>query len=138
MPTPIDLEAVNNSIKGKLPELLGIKISELGSGNVTANMSVETKHHQPMGVLHGGVSVALAETVASIGGWYLVADAGKMVVGQEINANHLRQVKSGILTARGVIVHQGKTSQVWEINIFDQEDRLICISRCTLAVITPR
>lgn len=125
-------------VQGKLADLLGIEITSLEKGDVKATMPVDDRHLQPMGLLHGGASMTLAETVASIGGWYLVSPEGKFVVGQEINANHLRQKRSGVVTAEGAILHQGKTSQVWEVRILDEEKRLVCISRCTLAVITPR
>lgn len=83
----------------------------------------------------GGASVALAETIASLGGYYLVAPDGLIVVGQEINANHLRAVTRGKVRGVGEIIFQGKRSQVWGISIFDEADRLVCVSRCTLAVI---
>jgi 1,4-dihydroxy-2-naphthoyl-CoA hydrolase len=128
----------SEALKNTLAEVLGMKIVEVEKGKVVATMPVDHRTHQPYGLLHGGASVALAETVASLGGWYLVSEQGKVVVGQEINANHLRSVRSGIVTAIGEVVHQGKTSQVWEIKIFDEEKRMVCISRCTLAVIEPR
>lgn len=133
-----NLETLANSIKNKLPDLLGIEIKEVEEGHVVATMPVDERHHQPMGVLHGGASVVLAETVASIGGWFLVAPNNQVVVGQEINANHIRQKRSGQVHAVGEAIHLGKTSQVWEVKIFDEKDKLICISRCTLAVITLR
>jgi len=133
-----DLNRFNEINRDKLAGHLGIELTQLEKGRVQAKMPVEQRHHQPMGVLHGGATVTLAETVASVGGWYMVAPEGKVVVGQEINANHLRQVKSGTLTAEGVALHMGRTSQVWEIKIFDEEKKLIAISRCTLAVIQPR
>lgn len=115
-----------------------MEILEVHEGRVVGTMPVEERHHQPMGLLHGGASLALAETVASIGGWYLVAPENKVVVGQEINANHLRPVTSGTLRAEASILHKGKNSQVWEIRIFHEDQGLICISRCTLAVLNPK
>ena len=97
-------------------------------------MPVDHRTHQPYGLLHGGASVALAETVASVGGMISVMDQGKWVVGLEINANHLKSVKSGLVTATGIPIHQGRGTQVWEIKINDEAQNLICISRCTLAV----
>ncbi len=113
---------------------LGIKFSEVGDDYIKATMSVETKTHQPFGLLHGGASVALAETVASTAG-YLAAQEGKGVVGLEINANHLRGVKKGLVTATASAFHIGKTTQVWDVRITDDRDHLICISRMTAAVI---
>jgi len=125
-------------MKNTMAEALGMELVEVAPGRVVATMPVDHRTHQPYGLLHGGASVALAETVASLGGWILVAGEGKVVVGQEINANHLRSVRSGKVKAIGEIIHQGKTSQVWGIKIFDEAEKLICISRCTLAVIEPK
>lgn len=114
---------------------LGIEIKELEKGRVVATMPVDKRTHQPMGLLHGGASVALAETVASIGGYELVDKETEAVVGLEINANHVKSKRDGIVTAVAEVIHQGKTTMVWEIKIKDEKDQLICISRCTLAVI---
>ncbi|KMY43302.1 esterase [Bacillus sp. FJAT-27916] len=114
---------------------LGIDIIEAGEGKVVATMPVDERTHQPMGLLHGGASVALAETVASMGGFLLVDPDHEAVVGLEINANHIKSKREGIVTATGTIQHKGRKTQIWEIRITDEEDELICISRCTLAVI---
>lgn len=128
----------NEALKNTLAERLGMEIVEAQPGRIVMTMPVDHRTHQPLGLLHGGASVALAETVASIGGWMLVAEEGKVVVGQEINANHLRSAKSGLVKAIGECIYQGKNSQVWEIKIYDEKEKMICISRCTLAVIEPR
>lgn len=120
-----------------LGDTLGIAVVEGSAARVVMTMPVEPRHHQPMGYLHGGASVALAETVASVGG-YLAAPDGFAVFGQEINANHLRSVKDGTLTATGTPVHVGRTSQVWGVEIRDDAGRLVCVSRCTLAVVPLR
>lgn len=133
-----DLTAINGMLDNTLAETLGIEITECEHGRVVATMPVDSKTHQPLGLLHGGASVSLAETVASVGGLLLVSAEGKVVVGQEINANHIRSIKSGQVVAEGKVVHQGKTSQVWEIKISDTSNRLLCISRCTLAVVQVR
>lgn len=130
-----DLDSINKAFDKTLGRTLGIVVTEAIAGRVSATMPVGSHNHQPMGLLHGGASIALAETVASIGGWLLVSDQGNVVVGLEINANHLRSVTKGIVTAIGKILHQGRTTQVWEINITSDEGKLICVSRCTLAVI---
>lgn len=114
---------------------LGIEIVEVCEGRVVATMPVDHRTHQPMGLLHGGASVALAETVASLGGYTMVDDEKEAVVGLEINANHLKSKREGLVTATGNIIHRGKKTMVWEIKITDEENELICISRCTLAVI---
>jgi len=134
----LDLKGMNDQVRDILPGVLGIEITEMAKGRVVATMPVEQRHHQPYGLLHGGASLVLAETAASIGGWFLVAKENKLVVGQEINANHLKSVRSGTVEAIAEVLHQGKTSQVWEIRISHPDKGLICISRCTLAVIEPR
>ena len=121
--------------KGTLLEALGIEITELGEGRVVATMPVDHRTHQPFGLLHGGASVALAETVASIGAYALVDQEKESVVGLEINANHIRAVRSGIVTATGTVLHRGKTTMVWDIKIVDEQQRLVCVSRCTIAII---
>ncbi len=123
------------NLSGTLLEALGIKINEVGKGTVTATMPVDERTRQPMGFLHGGASVALAETVASIGAYELVDKATEAVVGLEINANHIKGKMDGFVTAIATIQHQGKSTMVWEIKIVDESNRLICISRCTIAVI---
>lgn len=130
-----DLEHLNSAFANTLGHTLGIRATSFAKGRVEATMPVDARTHQPYGLLHGGASVALAESVASFGGWYLVHEQGKVVVGQEINANHLRGVRSGLVRAVGEALHVGRTSQVWEIKIYDEKDRLVCISRCTLAVV---
>jgi len=121
--------------KGTLLEALGIEITELGEGRVVATMPVDYRTHQPFGLLHGGASVALAETVASLGAYALVDQETESVVGLEINANHIRAVRSGTVTATGTILHRGKRTMVWDIKIVDEQQRLVSVSRCTIAVI---
>ncbi|MDQ0219635.1 hotdog fold thioesterase [Peribacillus cavernae] len=114
---------------------LGIEITELGKGRVIATMPVDERTWQPYGLLHGGASVALAETVASVGGFELVDQKNEAVVGLEINANHVRGKRNGYVTAEANILHKGRTTMVWDIKIRDEEDKLISVARCTLAVI---
>ncbi|ESU31214.1 esterase [Bacillus sp. 17376] len=122
---------LNNTLLGSL----GIEITELEKGKVVATMPVDDRTRQPFGLLHGGASVALAETVASVGAFELVDKENEVVVGLEINANHIRAKKDGQVTAVGTVLHQGKTTMVWDIKITDEEEKLVCISRCTIAVI---
>ncbi|WJL96789.1 hotdog fold thioesterase [Microbacterium sp. ET2] len=130
----VDLEAM---AAGTMIENLGIEIVEMRDDALVGRMPVDHRTVQPAGVLHGGASVAVAETLASWAG-YLAVDREKFhVVGQEINAN-LRPVPSGWVTATASPVHLGRRAQVWEIRIVDDADRLVCISRCTLAVIEQR
>lgn len=114
---------------------LGIEITEKTKQRVVARMPVGPKVHQPFGLLHGGASVALAETVASLAGSLNVDPAKEGVVGLEINANHLRGKRDGVVTAVATPVHIGRRTHVWEVRITDEQDKLVCISRCTLAVV---
>jgi 1,4-dihydroxy-2-naphthoyl-CoA hydrolase len=118
-----------------LVDTLEIKILEASGERVIALMPVQPKVHQPFGLLHGGASVALAETVASVGAYLSVAESGMMAVGLEINANHLRGVRDGTVTATATPIHKGRTTQVWNIEIKNEEGKMVCISRCTLAII---
>ncbi len=113
---------------------LGIEFVELEPGKVVATMPVDERHHQPFGYLHGGVSVVLAESVASVGG-YLNCPPGKVAFGSEIGASHVRPKRGGMLRAVGTPAHVGRRSQVWEVHIADEEDRTVCICRCTVAVV---
>ena len=123
-------------IKNTLISTLDMEIVETGKDRVVARMPVTPKVHQPFGLLHGGASVALAETVASIGG-LMNAGKGEAVVGLEINANHLRAVRDGVLTAVATPVHIGRRTHVWQVRIADERDRAVCVSRCTLAILPP-
>lgn len=122
-------------LENTLIHALGIEVTELGKGHVTATMPVDERTRQPFGLLHGGASVALAETVASIGAFELVDQEKQAVVGLEINANHIRAKKDGVVTAAATVLHQGKSTMVWDIKITDEEGELVCVSRCTMAVI---
>ena len=121
-------------IKGSMIEALDIKTLLLTPDKVICTMPVNERTKQPFGYLHGGASVALAETVASIGAWASIDQEREVAMGMEINANHLRSVSQGIVTATGIPLHKGRRSAVWEIKITDEQERLICISRCTVAI----
>ncbi len=121
-----------------LIQTLGIEFKQIGKGRVVATMPVDDRTRQPFGLLHGGASVALAESVASIGAYELVNKEKEVVVGLEINANHIKAKREGIVTATGTVIHQGRTTMVWDIKITDEQDQLISISRCTIAVIEKR
>jgi len=122
-------------MKDTLMAALGIEITKLEKGKVVATMPVDERTRQPYGILHGGASVALAETVASIGAYELCDQETEVVVGLEINANHVRPKADGVVTAVGTVLHQGRTTMVWDIKITDERDKLICVSRCTMAVV---
>ncbi len=121
--------------KQTLMSTLGIETIVATKERVVARMPVGPAVHQPFGLLHGGASVALAETVASFGGFLNVDSSKESVVGLEINANHLRGKRDGVVTATALPLHVGRKTQVWEVRIVDEQDKLVCISRCTLAVV---
>jgi uncharacterized protein (TIGR00369 family) len=132
----VDLDAVRASGAGTLVEHLGIQLTELGDDFLRGTMPVDHRTKQPYGLLHGGASVALAETLGSIAGNLAVRDPSKhMVVGLEINANHLAAVTSGTVTGTARPLHVGRSTQVWEIRIEDAMGRMSCVSRITLAVV---
>ncbi len=114
---------------------LGIEFTEIGDDYLCGKMPVDHRTHQPMGLLHGGASVALAETLASIGAAMQVDLTKKACVGLEINANHVRSVRSGWVHAKAQALHIGRSTQLWETRIYSEEDELVCISRMTVAVI---
>lgn len=114
---------------------LGIELIKIEKGRVVATMPVDDRTRQPFGFLHGGASVALAETVASVGAFEMIDKETEAAVGLEINANHVKGKRDGVVTAVGEVIHKGRTTMVWEVKITDEKDQLICISRCTLAII---
>jgi 1,4-dihydroxy-2-naphthoyl-CoA hydrolase len=132
-PAGASVDALNARSAGTLMQALGITFTELGHGYLRATMPVEPRTQQPYGLLHGGASVALAETLGSSAGMLMAGD--NAVVGLEINANHLRAVRSGLVTGTARPLHLGRSTQVWEIRIEDEAGKPVCISRITLAVL---
>lgn len=130
-----DLSTLNALSDNTLVDHLGIEIVEIGDDYLKATMPVDYRTHQPMGLLHGGASVALAETLGSIGAYLCIDSSQHSCVGLEINANHLRPVRKGLVTAVATPIRLGKMTQVWEIRVYDDRDHLVCISRLTMAVI---
>jgi len=125
----------NNTREGSVLNVLDIKLVEAKKDRVVATMPIGPNHRQPVGYLHGGISVVLAESLASLGS-VLNIDADKqMAFGLEINANHLRPKRDGMLTGVAVPITRGRTTHVWDIKITDENDKLICISRCTVAIV---
>jgi 1,4-dihydroxy-2-naphthoyl-CoA hydrolase len=114
---------------------LGIEFIEVGADFLVARMPVDHRTHQPMGLLHGGASVALAETMGSVGAFLTTDTKLFNVVGLEINANHVRAVRSGWVIGTARSLHRGRTTQIWEIRIVDEADKLVCISRITIAIV---
>ena len=124
-----------NSLTNTMVNHIGIEFIELGDDFIKARMPVDHRTHQPMGLLHGGASVALAETLGSTAAMLCVDPAKYYVVGLEINANHIRGVRDGWVYATARSLHRGRTTQLWEIRITDAADKLVCVSRLTMAVI---
>lgn len=131
----VTLEELTDRSRECLNENLGIEFTEITENELRGRMPVDQRTTQPAGVLHGGASVAFAETLASWSGFMSVDRDRFHVVGQEINANHLRPGKPGWVYGAASPIHIGRRAQVWEIKISDEDGKLVCISRCTLAVI---
>lgn len=121
-----------------LMETLGIEMVQLEKDIVVMTMPVDNRTHQPAGYLHGGASVALAETAASFGAFVNVDSDHFTVFGMEINANHIRSKREGTVTATATPLHKGRTTMVWDVKITDEANKLICVSRCTVGVVPKR
>ncbi len=131
----LSLETLNAGGESTLMGPLGIMFTEIGEDFLRGSMPVDARTHQPYGLLHGGASVALAETLGSMGANMCVDSAEYLCVGQEINANHLKAVRSGRVTGTARPLHIGSRSQVWSIDIVNEAGALVCVSRLTVAVI---
>lgn len=131
----VTLDQLNALNRNTMMAAIGIVFTDIGDDYLRASMPVDARTHQPFGLLHGGASVALAETLGSTGGMMTLDPVQFVVVGLEINANHMRGVKSGTVTGTARPLHLGRSTQVWEIRIEDESQRLVCISRLTLAVV---
>ncbi|WP_110955142.1 PaaI family thioesterase [Anaerosinus massiliensis] len=124
----------NGGYEDTLIAALGIKVIEIKDTQIVATMPINNSTRQPMGLLHGGASAALAETVAGLGTYHFINPEIEYAVGIEINANHVRKKRDGVVTAVGKLLHHGKTIMVWDIKITDEQENLICVSRCTIGV----
>jgi len=133
--SPPSLAELNQFNRNSLVEHLGIIYTAVGEDWLQGTMPVDKRTHQPYGLLHGGASVVLAETLGSMAGNLCVDPAIQMCVGLEINANHLRSVRSGIVTGTARALHIGRSTHVWEIHIENENSKRVCISRLTLAVV---
>jgi len=130
-PLPMPLES-------GLFDLLKMEAVLLTRDRVVIRMPVDKRVHQPYGLLHGGATLALAETAASVGTVFHLDPAREVAVGMEINANHLRPKRDGVITATATPLHSGRTTVVWDVRVTDEDDRLVAISRCTVAKISRR
>jgi 1,4-dihydroxy-2-naphthoyl-CoA hydrolase len=131
---PTTLDGWTERLNAVIGQAMPMRFEEVSPERVVMTMQVDSRVHQPMGLLHGGASVVLAESAASTGA-NLHCPKGMVALGQEINANHIRGVRDGTLRAVAEPLHVGRTSQVWSILIRDEDERLVCVSRCTLAVV---
>ena len=131
----LTLDDINQFFDKTLGGHLGMKFTDLGEDYITCSMPVDERTHQPMGLLHGGASAALAETVGSVAGMMVVNPETHFVVGLEINCNHIRGVRSGYVFGTARPIHTGRTTQVWDIRIVDEQDKLVCASRLTMSVL---
>ncbi len=131
----VTVEYLNNMRKGTMMEHLGIQFTAIGTDFVEAKMPVDHRTRQPQGLLHGGASVVLAETLGSVAAHCCIDTTKQYCVGLEINANHIKSAKDGYVYAKTTPVHIGKQTQVWEIKIHNEKEQMVCISRITMAVL---
>jgi len=131
----IDLEKLNSLSEHTMAAHIGIQFTEIGENYLKATMPVSPATHQPYGLLHGGASAALAETIGSVASWLTIDTEKQICVGIEINCNHLRAKKDGIVTATVEPLHIGATTHVWDIRIRDEKEKLVCVSRLTVAIL---
>ncbi|MBV7296484.1 hotdog fold thioesterase [Enterovibrio paralichthyis] len=131
---PISLDGLNATSKNTLVEHLGIVYTEFDDNSLSGTMPVDARTHQPLGMLHGGASVVLAETLGSLAA-NMCVEENRYCVGLDINANHIRAMRSGSVTGKATPIHLGATTQVWQIEITDERGRLVCTSRLTMAVL---
>ena len=132
------IEQLNQTHINTMPSHLDMQVIEIGDDYLKAKMPVDHRTIQPYGILHGGASVALAETLGSTGAFLSVDPSKKVPVGLEINANHVRSVRTGYVIGTAKPIHRGSSTHIWEINIHDEQERLVCISRLTLAILDKR
>ncbi|MBB6325176.1 1,4-dihydroxy-2-naphthoyl-CoA hydrolase [Algoriphagus iocasae] len=129
------LEELNKQGKNTMVSHLGIIFTDISDNSISATMPVDERTKQPMGLLHGGANVVLAETLGSIASSLTIDLESQTCVGLEINANHIKAVRSGIVKGTTTPIHIGRKTQIWEIKIFNEQDQLSCISRITVAII---
>jgi uncharacterized protein (TIGR00369 family) len=130
------LDKLNAMLGDTLMETLQISFSDLGEDYLTASMPVNSRVHQPMGLLHGGATVALAETVASMASFFFLGDDTKEVRGIEITANHLKSKKEGMVFATARVIHKGRTTQLWEVRVTDEADKLVSLCKMTCVILS--
>jgi 1,4-dihydroxy-2-naphthoyl-CoA hydrolase len=132
---PVTLEMLNKMSENTMLQHLGIQFTKVGDGTIEARMPVDYRTHQPFGILHGGASVALAETLGSVAAMCCLDSSAQYCVGLDINANHIKSVRDGFVIGRVSSIHVGKKTHVWEIKISTEKEELVCISRITMAIL---
>ena len=130
-----DLAALNATLKGNIGELLDIRFDDFGDDWLSASMVVDKRTHQPYGILHGGASVVLAETLGSTASYLCIDSSRYYCVGLEVNANHLRSLRDGRVSAVARPVHLGRTTHVWDLRLCGEDGKVSCISRLTMAIV---
>lgn len=129
------LDTLNAMAANTLAEVIGIVFIEIGPDYLVAKMPVDKRTHQPFGLLHGGASAALAETIGSVAGWLCINPDKQYCVGMELNCNHIKGKTEGWVYAKASSIHLGGSTQVWDIRIYDENQKIVCVSRLTMAVI---
>lgn len=132
------IDKLQHTSAGTMSDFIGVRFTEIGPNFIKATMPVNERTKQPFGLLHGGASVVLAETLGSVASALVLNMERSICVGLEINANHIRSVQSGLVTGTVTPIHLGSTTHVWDIRIQDENDKLVCVSRLTVAVLTRR
>ncbi|WMJ75006.1 hotdog fold thioesterase [Cytophagaceae bacterium ABcell3] len=133
--TKISISELNKSVQNTLISYIGIEITNLTEQKVQGKMPVDARTHQPMGLLHGGASVSLAETLGSIGSSLCIDLEKQYPVGLEINANHVKSMSSGYVYGEATLIHFGKKTHIWDIRITNEKEELVCVSRLTVAIL---
>jgi len=131
----VSLDELQTFSQNTLANHLGIEFTEIGNDFISAKMPVDSRTHQPFGILHGGASVVLAETLGSIASFLCIAEPDQHAVGLEINANHIRPVKEGFVYGTVKPIHVGRTTHIWDIRINNEQNKPVCISRLTVAIV---
>ena len=131
------LDKLNQSSNNTLMQALDIRYTAVGDDFLEATMPVDTRHHQPMGIVHGGATAALAESVGSAASGIHLMNTGRYAVGLELAINHLRSARSGLLTARAEAIHRGRSTHLWQIFIRDEKQRTVSMAKLTMIVMTP-
>lgn len=129
------IASINSTREGSVWDVLDIKLVEAAKDRLVATMPIGPNHRQQVGYLHGGISVVLAESLASVGSVLNIEADRQMAFGLEINANHLRPKREGIVTGVATPIRLGRSTHVWDVKITDEDDKLICVSRCTIAIV---